>query len=125
MHLLLDTHIIIWALAEPHKLSVKAKTLIQDASQLYVSSASIWEMSIKSSIGKLNVNLDELTAELVDMGVIELPVSWEHSKQVQKLAHHHRDPFDRLIISQAICEPLILLSHDKIFARYTDLVQLD
>ncbi len=124
MRLLLDTHIVIWALSEPDKLSKKAKTVIQEAEQLFVSSASIWEMSIKSSMGKLEVNLDELTAELVNMGVIELPISWEHSKQVRELPHHHRDPFDRLIVSQAICEPLILLTHDEILAKYTDLVHL-
>lgn len=124
MRLLLDTHVVIWLLAEPDKLSDAAKQVIQNAEQLLVSSASIWEMSIKSSIGKLEVDLDEITTELVNMGVVELPVSWEHSKQVKNLPHHHRDPFDRLIVSQAICEPLVLLTHDKILAKYTNLARV-
>ena len=124
MRLLLDTHIIIWALSEPDKLSAEAKSLIQNAEQLFVSSASIWEMSIKVGLGKLEVDLDEITAELRAMGVVELPISWEHSKGVKKLAPHHRDPFDRLLIAQAIHEPLILVTHDEILAKYTDLVRL-
>lgn len=124
MRILLDTHIIIWALSEPDKLSNEAKHLIQDADQLFVSSASIWEMAIKSGLGKLDVDLDVLTSELSKQGVIELPISWHHSKKVKSLPPYHRDPFDRLIISQALCEPLILLTHDKILSQYSDLVML-
>ena len=124
MRLLLDTHIIIWALSEPAKLSNEAKKLIENADQLYVSSASIWEMAIKSSLGKLDVDLDIVTAELNKLNVHELAISWLHSKQVKKLPHYHPDPFDRLIISQAISAPLILLTHDKVLAQYSDLVRL-
>jgi PIN domain nuclease of toxin-antitoxin system len=124
MRLLLDTHIVIWSLSDPDKLSDEAKNLIEHADQRFVSAASIWEMSIKANLGKLKVNLDEITTALNDMGVIELPISWIHAKQVQKLARHHRDPFDHLILSQAICEPLILLTHDEVLAKYTDLVRL-
>lgn len=124
MRLLLDTHIVIWALSEPDRLSAEAKALIQSADQLFVSSGSIWEMAIKESIGKLEIDLEATMAELTGMGVFELPISWQHAKHVQELPYHHRDPFDRLLIAQAICEPLILLSHDKIFSEYTDLVRL-
>lgn len=124
MRVLLDTHIIIWALSEPSKLSDKAKSIIKDADQLFVSSASTWEMAIKSGLGKLDVDLDHFTSELSRQGVIELPVSWQHTKLVKTLPHYHRDPFDRLIIAQAICEPLILLTHDKILSQYSDLVRL-
>lgn len=124
MRVLLDTHIIIWALSEPDKLSNEAKNLINNADQLSVSSASIWEMAIKSSLGKLEVDLDAITSELKRLGVLELAITWQHAKQVKLLPHHHRDPFDRLIVSQAICEPLILLTHDKVLAEYTDLVRL-
>lgn len=124
MRLLLDTHVVLWALSEPDRLSDESKSLIQGADQLFVSSASIWEMAIKESIGKLEIDLDATMSELAGMGVSELPISWQHSKKVQELPHHHRDPFDRLLISQAICEPLILLTHDKILTEYTDLVRL-
>ena len=124
MQLLLDTHLVIWALSEPDKLSNEAQQKIQNASKIFVSAASIWEMAIKSSLGKLEVDLDELTKTLLDMNVSLLAISWEHAKQVKQLPHYHRDPFDRLIISQAMIEPLILLTHDKILAQYTDLVHL-
>jgi len=124
MRILLDTHLVIWALSEPDKLSNEAKNLINKAEQIFVSSASIWEMAIKSSLGKLDADLDMITAELNKLGIFELAISWQHSKQVKLLPHHHRDPFDRLIVSQAICEPLILLTHDKVLAEYTNLVRL-
>jgi len=124
MRILLDTHLVIWALSEPDKLSNEAKNLINNAEQLFVSSASIWEMAIKSSLGKLDADLDAITAELNKLGVLELAISWQHSKQVKLLPYYHRDPFNRLIVSQAICEPLILLTHDKVLAKYTDLVKL-
>ena len=124
MQLLLDTHIIIWALSDPDKLSDKAQQEIKKASQLFVSAASIWEISIKSDLGKLEIDLDEFTSTLLSMNVMPLAISWEHTKQVKTLPHYHRDPFDRLLIAQAICEPLILLTHDKILAEYTDLVHL-
>ncbi len=124
MRVLLDTHIIIWALSEPDKLSSEAKSLINNADQLVVSSASIWEMAIKSNLGKLEADLDIFTAELHKLDVLELAVSWQHAKQLKLLPHYHRDPFDRLLVSQAICEPLILLTHDKVLAKYTDLVRL-
>ena len=124
MRILLDTHLVIWALSEPNKLSDEAKNLINDADQLFVSSASIWEMAIKASLGKLEADLDAITAELNKLGILELAISWQHAKQVKLLPHHHRDPFDRLIVSQAMCEPLVLLTHDKILAKYSDLVRL-
>jgi PIN domain nuclease of toxin-antitoxin system len=124
VRVLLDTHLIIWALSEPDKLSNEAKDLINNAEQIFVSSASIWEMAIKSSLGKLEADLKAITAELNRLGVLELAISWQHSQQVKLLPHHHRDPFDRLIVSQAICEPLILLTHDKILSKYSDLVKL-
>ncbi len=124
MRVLLDTHLVIWALSEPDRLSDEAKNLINDAEQLFVSSASIWEMAIKSSLGKLEAGLDAVTTELNRQGVVELAISWQHSRQVKLLPHYHRDPFDRLIVSQAICEPLVLLTHDKILAKYSDLVRL-
>ncbi len=124
MQILLDTHLVIWALSEPDKLSNEAKKLINNADQLFVSSASLWEMAIKSGLGKLEADLDAITAELNRLGVVELAVSWQHAKQVKLLPHYHRDPFDRLIVSQAMSEPLILLTHDKILSQYTDLVKL-
>lgn len=124
MRILLDTHIIIWAVSEPTRLSSKARDLIQNADQIFVSSASIWEMAIKSGLGKLEVDLDRFTSELAKLGIIELAVSWQHAKSVKTLPLYHRDPFDRLLVSQAMSEPLILLTHDKVLSQYSDLVKL-
>ncbi len=124
MRLLLDTHIILWALSDAEKLSDKAKSLIQQADQLYVSSASIWEIAIKSRLGKLDIDLPLFLHELTRQNVLELPVSWQHAQQIKLLEAHHRDPFDHMLLAQAITEPLILLTHDKILCRYSELVML-
>ncbi len=124
MRLLLDTQVVIWALAEADRLSNEARSLIMGADQLFVSAVSIWEMAIKQSIGKLIIDLEQTIDELANMGVSELPVYWRHTRQVQSLPHYHRDPFDRLLVSQAISEPLILLTHDNVLTQYTDLARL-
>jgi len=124
MNILLDTHLLIWAVSTPEKLSEEAKRLISGASRIYVSAASIWEMSIKISLGKLSVDLDRLLRQLQVMGVVELPVRWEHSRVVRELPLHHRDPFDRLLVAQAISEPLILLTHDEVLPQYHGVVRL-
>src|SRR3990167_9703339 len=124
MKILLDTHILIWSLSSPELLSEKAKKYIQDSSMLYVSAASLWEMSIKTSIGKLELNLSELKKQLTVLGVNELMISWEHALLTETLPWHHKDPFDRLLIAQAMSEPLILLTNDKLLAQYTTLVKV-
>lgn len=125
MKILLDTNLLIWGICEPHQLSTKAKTVISQAELIYVSSASIWEISIKVGLGKLVVNPEEMLSCLDKMNIQQLPISWEHSRKVQELPHHHRDPFDRMLIAQAITEPLILLTHDEILQHYIpELVQV-
>lgn len=124
MKLLLDTHILIWTLSSPDLLSEEAKQFIQEAKMLYVSSASLWEMSIKASIGKLEVNLSELKKQLTSLGINELMISWEHALLTETLPWHHKDPFDRLLIAQAMSEPLVLLTNDKLLAKYTTLVKV-
>ena len=124
MKILFDTNILIWSLSSPELLSEKAKKYIQDSSMLYVSAASLWEMSIKTSIGKLELNLSELKKQLTVLGVNELMISWEHALLTETLPWHHKDPFDRLLIAQAMSEPLILLTNDKLLAQYTTLVKV-
>lgn len=124
MNILLDTHLLIWAVSSPDKLSVEAKRLISGAARIYVSAASIWEMGIKIRLGKLAVDLDRLLRQLQEMGVEELPVRWEHSRLVGELPLYHRDPFDRLLVAQAISEPLILLTRDAVLPKYHDVVRL-
>jgi len=124
MRLLLDTHILLWSLSDDPKLSGKARKLIESASDIYVSSATFWEMSIKVGLGKLNVDLEAIRDYCEESGFIELPISTEHAIAVKDLEHHHRDPFDRLLVATAMTEPMKLLTADPHVAKYTSLAIL-
>lgn len=124
MNLLLDTQIFLWSLADSKKLTPKARTLILEADQVYVSAASIWEVAIKSSSGKLELDPELVRAEIQSSGFLELPVLARHAARVASLPYYHRDPFDRLLVAQAILEPLGLLTADKLLPPYSSLVQL-
>ncbi|MDR0189917.1 type II toxin-antitoxin system VapC family toxin [Pseudomonas sp. CBSPBW29] len=124
MRILLDTHILLWALSDDPKLSAKARKLIENAAEIYVSAATFWELAIKVGLGKLNVNLDEIREYCLESGYVELPITSEHAIAVKDLEHHHRDPFDRLIIATAIIEPMKLVTADPIVAKYTSLAVL-
>lgn len=122
MRLLLDTHIYLWSVSGSQNLSKKAKSLIIDADEVFVSSASIWEASIKASLGKLDVDIEQLVMEIEASGFQTLSVTTTHAARVRQLPDIHRDPFDRLLISQAQCEPLQLLTADKHLSQYSELV---
>ncbi|MHC8318868.1 type II toxin-antitoxin system VapC family toxin [Pseudomonas sp. LB3P31] len=124
MRLLIDTHILLWTLSDDPRLSGKARKLIEGAADIYVSVASFWEMAIKVGIGKLEVDLEEIRQYCLESGFIELPVTSEHAITVKDLDHHHRDPFDRLIVATAMSEPMKLLTADPVMAKYTDLAIL-
>ncbi|SOY39779.1 PilT protein domain protein [Cupriavidus taiwanensis] len=123
MRLLLDTHIYLWAVADDRKLSKAARKIISDADEVFVSSASIWEASIKAGLGKLDADVTELVSAIETSGFKELPVRAAHAALVRNLPDIHRDPFDRLLIAQAMHEPLRLLTADGHLAAYTDLVE--
>lgn len=122
MRLLLDTHVLILSTAEPQKLSQKVTDLLTDTSNDWVVSiARIWEMQIKIQLGKLNLNLPlaELIENLSDINEIQiLPIELNHIYALKDLPQHHRDPFDRILIAQAVIENIPLLSIDKIFDVY-------
>ncbi len=124
MRLLLDTNVLLWWLSDDPKLSPAARTRIQNAQEVYVSSASIWESAIKAGIGKLDIDVDLLAAEINNSGFIELPVTARHAAKVTHLPNIHRDPFDRMLVAQAISEPLTLLTADEKLRGYTDLVEI-
>jgi PIN domain nuclease of toxin-antitoxin system len=119
---LLDTHVYLWAVTGHRALKPAARRLIEAADQAYVSAASIWEVSIKSRLGKIDADVDELCAAIGQSGFIELAVTAAHAAQVARLPSHHTDPFDRILIAQALVEPLRLLTADGSLARYSDLV---
>ena len=122
MRLLLDTHTLLWFLLNDPRLSPTAKALIRDpANDVSVSVASCWEMAIKSGIGKLKLAepcsmllARELPANMINL----LPIELEHATSVESLPHHHRDPFDRLIIAQSISESLTVVGADTVFDQY-------
>ena len=116
MKLLLDTHILLWALADDPSLSKVHRDALQGA-ELYVSAASVWEVGIKTALGKLDVsrNLFEVA---VQAGCRQLPISWAHAQAAAALPTHHADPFDRMLIAQANLEGLMLASADKKMRLY-------
>ena len=123
MNLLLDTHLLLWAASEPKRLSAKARALLLDpANHLIFSSASLWEISIKNGPERPDFNVDprRLWRMLLVNGYRELPVSSEHTVTVNELPNLHKDPFDRILVAQARVEGLILLTVDKIVAKYGD-----
>jgi PIN domain nuclease of toxin-antitoxin system len=120
----LDTNIVIWAAMGSKKLSREATRAIERAESVYVSSVSIWEVGIKATLGKLEIDVDDLLASLNGRGFEPLPVTWEHSRVFAGLPLHHRDPFDRMLVAQAMSEPLVLLTHDERLSEYGDLVRV-
>ena len=123
MRILLDTPIYLWWLDDSPNLSHLARARIVTASKVCVSSASIWEATIKAGIGKLTVDVDELVRQIANSGFEELPISVRHAAKVGQLPDIHRDPFDRILIAQALCEPLRLLTADSILLGYSELVE--
>lgn len=118
MRVLLDTHLLVWWLVD-RRIPQRATELIRNpANQLYASAASVWEVAIKAALGKIEVKPEALLAGLRDGGFQELAVSSRHAAQVALLPMHHRDPFDRLLVSQCLCESMSLLTDDRMLAAY-------
>lgn len=114
---LLDTHVLLWAPASPERLSTPARALIDEA-VVFVSAASLWEISIKAALGRLEAHSGDVLAALPPAGFELLSISGEHAARVAVLPHHHRDPFDRMLIAQAQAESLQLLTHDNALTAY-------
>ena len=121
MSYLLDTHTYLWWLGDPQRLGRQARHLLEDRNvSAFVSMVSFWEIAIKSSLGKLSLarRVEHLEAELGEDGFILLPIRAAHCGGVMDLPFHHRDPFDRMLVSQALREGASLLSCDVIFDAY-------
>ncbi|MFC4311653.1 type II toxin-antitoxin system VapC family toxin [Steroidobacter flavus] len=123
MRILLDMHLFLWAVSAASKLPTPARKHI-DAAEVFVSAASIWEISIKSSIGKLDADPDELLASVEPAGFSMLPIAGEHAARVAKLPPIHKDRFDRILVAQASIEPMILLTNDEALRDYGSLITL-
>ncbi len=118
--LLLDTHTLIWFSENDRNLSSALKEQIESADFVYVSIASLWEIAIKISLGKLALQADyaDIEAQLPAAGILLLPISFADTVRVCNLPFHHRDPFDRILIAQAIERSLVLVSRDRVFTAY-------
>lgn len=117
MRLLLDSHILLWAVSDDPRLTPAMHAGISGAEALFISAATVWELTIKSGLGKLDLP-DDLFENALAAGAQPLPVNWTHAQGVRHLPMHHADPFDRLLISQARMEGLMLVSADRVFTRY-------
>ncbi|MBS1032802.1 type II toxin-antitoxin system VapC family toxin [Gluconobacter cerinus] len=121
MKLLLDTHLLLWAAGEPDRLSVRARSLMEDQdNDLVFSAASLWEVTIKAGLGRADFQIDPhlLRRGLIENGYEELPVTGQHALAVGQLPDVHRDPFDRILVAQATVEGLLLLTHDPLVQAY-------
>ena len=124
MRLLLDTHVFLWAVSGSRQLTPKIRAVIKGADEVFVSAASIWEIAIKVRLGKLEADPVAMVEAIEESGFKELPVRAAHAAHVANLPLLHADPFDRLLIAQAVTEPLRLLTADAGLARYSELVVL-
>ncbi len=122
MKILLDTHVYLWWVADSRSLSTAARKKIAGADAVFVSSASIWEAIIKIGIGKLAADPVALVRGIAGSGFDPLPVTPEHALALTRLRDHHKDPFDRILLAQAITEPLYFLTADRALSVYSDLV---
>lgn len=122
MRLLLDSQILIWLMAEDARLKAEVRSSISGATAVFASTASIWELAIKTSVGKLRLDIERFAGLLDAAGIYELQIARQHVTAVARLPLLHRDPFDRLLIAQAITEPMRLLTADARLAEYSELV---
>ncbi|HXP89741.1 MAG TPA: type II toxin-antitoxin system VapC family toxin [Fibrobacteria bacterium] len=118
MRLLLDTHALIWALADPAKLARESRDRIEDPSnEIFVSAASLWEIAIKVDTGKLSVP-DDLERGIFAVGFQPMEIRFPHVRRLRSLPLHHRDPFDRILVAQAMHEDLAICTRDRRISSY-------
>ena len=121
MKLLLDTHLLLWAAGEPNRLPKEARNLINDPdNELFFSAASLWEVSIKRGLGRKDFKADPrlLRRGLLDNGYAEVPIRSDHVVVLDSLPPIHKDPFDRILVAQAVAEGIELLTTDSQLAKY-------
>jgi PIN domain nuclease of toxin-antitoxin system len=125
LNLLLDTHVALWAITDSPKLPKKAREMIESSkSSVWISAATVWEIAIKHSLGRgdMPVSSQDALGYFGESGYRFLPVEPEHAAAVEDLAAHHADPFDRILVAQALVEPMRLITHEPMVARYSDTI---
>ncbi len=121
MNLLLDTHALLWFATGDRRLSRAARTAMEaDTAVLQISTATVWELAIKSNLGRLVLpsTVQAYVAEKVGEGYRVLPLTWAHAAAVERLPFHHRDPFDRMLVAQALAEHVSVVTRDRVFRSY-------
>ena len=127
MRLLLDTHVLLWAVGMSGRLSTATRQMLETPdNEVYYSAANLWEIAIKSRLRRTDFRVDpeQLLAALPAMDFTELPITARHAAAVARLPPLHRDPFDRLLIAQSQVEPMILLTNDELLVQYGASVRL-
>jgi PIN domain nuclease of toxin-antitoxin system len=127
MRLLVDTQLLLWAVAKTRRLPKEARRLLEDpANEVLFSAASLWEIVIKAALRRTDFKVDvaRLRPALVEMGFVELPISGAHAERLASLPPIHKDPFDRMLVAQSLAEPLVLLTNDRVLADYGDVVRV-
>lgn len=125
MNLLLDTHVALWAITDSPKLPKKARAMIESPkASVWISAATIWEIAIKHSLsrGDMPVSGEDALRYFRESGYRFLPVEPEHAAAIEGLPAYHSDPFDRILVAQAVIEPMRLITHDPLVARYSDTI---
>ena len=124
MRLLLDTNALLWALINGPRIDPVRDLLLADENEVFVSTVSWWEIAIKTNIGKLDANVSELRVSAQESGFLELPLLGSHAEMLATLSRYHNDPFDHMLVAQAMAEPMRLITGDGVLAKYTPLVIL-
>ena len=124
MRILLDTHVLLWVAADSPRIQSIRHRLLSSDHEVFFSVASLWEVSIKVGIGKLKADAAQIREAALDSGFLELPILGPHALHAGRLDWHHRDPFDRLLVSQAATEPMLLLTADAQLLAYGAHVEL-
>jgi PIN domain nuclease of toxin-antitoxin system len=122
MRLLLDTNALLWALTNGPHIAPVREMLLDDENQVFVSTVSWWEIAFKTRIGKLEASLPELRATAQESGFMELPLLGSHAEMLATMPRYHNDPFDHMLVAQAMAEPMRLITGDNVLSQYTPLV---
>lgn len=117
MKVLLDTHVLLWALADDARLSARHRDLISEETEIFVSAATVWEIAIKRALGKLKAPAN-IAQTIAALGCHPLSITWRHAEEAGALPPHHADPFDRLLIAQSMIEDMPLATQDAKIAVY-------
>jgi PIN domain nuclease of toxin-antitoxin system len=122
MRILLDTNALLWAMTNGPRITPVRELLLNDENEVFVSTVSWWEIAIKTRIGKLDADLPELRATAQESGFLELPLLGSHAEMLATMPRHHNDPFDHMLVAQAMAEPMRLITGDNVLSQYTPLV---